>query len=196
MGDSELPAQLEKAHTFNVGELERTSTERGRVRYDDVETHPRRVNTAGRGRSRRSLSRDSSISMRTARRSIDPSIALPPQFRTLSFGIEEHHRQPFTKEAPQKSSKEIEFVDIDHHTLPVDDLLHRFSSSFANGLDSREVLEKIKKYGRNVPSAPPSRWFQKTFGYLFGGFGSILFIASILVFIGKHLVTLHFSDID
>jgi sodium/potassium-transporting ATPase subunit alpha len=30
---------------------------------------------------------------------------------------------------------------------------------------------------------PPSRWFIKTLSYLFGGFGSILFVASVLVFV-------------
>ncbi|KAL2349591.1 hypothetical protein BJ546DRAFT_1090200, partial [Cryomyces antarcticus] len=37
--------------------------------------------------------------------------------------------------------------------------------------------------GPNVPTPPPSHWFQKTITYFFGGFGSILFIAAILVFI-------------
>ena len=34
-----------------------------------------------------------------------------------------------------------------------------------------------------MPSPPPSQWLRNTVGYLFGGFGSILFVASILVFI-------------
>jgi sodium/potassium-transporting ATPase subunit alpha len=41
----------------------------------------------------------------------------------------------------------------------------------------------LKEFGPNTPSAPPSQWFRKTIGYLFGGFGPVLFAASILVFI-------------
>lgn len=42
---------------------------------------------------------------------------------------------------------------------------------------------KTSRYGRNVHSAPPSRWIQRLFWYFFGGFGSILFGGAILVFI-------------
>jgi sodium/potassium-transporting ATPase subunit alpha len=41
----------------------------------------------------------------------------------------------------------------------------------------------LTEYGKNAPSPPKSQWFRKTIGYLFGGFGAILFIAAILVFI-------------
>jgi sodium/potassium-transporting ATPase subunit alpha len=44
-------------------------------------------------------------------------------------------------------------------------------------------VRRLKQYGRNVLTPPPSRWFIKTISYLFGGFGSILFVASILVFV-------------
>jgi sodium/potassium-transporting ATPase subunit alpha len=50
-------------------------------------------------------------------------------------------------------------------------------------LDEELVKKRLKEYGKNVLSAPPSRWFIKTMSYLFGDFGSILFIASILVFV-------------
>jgi sodium/potassium-transporting ATPase subunit alpha len=45
------------------------------------------------------------------------------------------------------------------------------------------VTDKRAEFGRNVPSPPPSRLFQKLFGYFFGGFGSILLLGGILVFI-------------
>lgn len=38
-------------------------------------------------------------------------------------------------------------------------------------------------YGRKFPSAPPSRMGQKTFGYLFGIFGSVLLIGRLIVFV-------------
>ena len=50
-------------------------------------------------------------------------------------------------------------------------------------MSEAQVARKLKEFGPNTPSAPPSRWFRKTVGYLFGGFGPVLFVASILVFI-------------
>lgn len=183
-------SKLPRAHTFTSGELERvTSNDRGRVTYAS-DIRPRRTSTAGLERRRqRSRSRDSSMSIRTARRSIDPSIALPPQFRTLSFGIEENKRKSFTKDekakaaTEKKKATEIELENIDYHTTSINDLFRQFSTSRDDGLTSSNASQKLKTIGRNVPSPPPSRWFQKTLGYLFGGFGLILFIASILVFI-------------
>jgi sodium/potassium-transporting ATPase subunit alpha len=65
----------------------------------------------------------------------------------------------------------------------VDEVLEHLSVSPSQGLSSDQVARKLKDVGRNVLTSPPSRWFRKTISYLFGGFGSILFVASILVFI-------------
>ena len=46
-----------------------------------------------------------------------------------------------------------------------------------------QVAKKTKEVGRNVLTPPPSRWFRQTLYYFFGQFGSILFVASVLVFI-------------
>jgi sodium/potassium-transporting ATPase subunit alpha len=61
--------------------------------------------------------------------------------------------------------------------------LGRLSSSIKQGLSTEQVTRKLKEHGRNVLTPPTSRWFRKTIGYLFGGFGSILLTASILVFV-------------
>lgn len=188
MAPTKPPTGFPKAATFS----ENTTIDRGRITYDDdVQFHPRRANTAGGGSSRqRSSSRDSSLSIRTARRSIEPHIALPPLFRTLSYGIEEHKWKSFaeedqkpTKVDERRKATEIDFKDIDYHTATVEELLTRFSTSRSEGLSSSEVSQKLKTIGRNIPSPPPSRWIQKTLGYLFGGFGSILFVAGVLVFV-------------
>lgn len=126
-----------------------------------------------------------------------PSIVLPPLFKTLSFGIEEGQRRSFAKneEPPsrrknkkskrhgKKQAAQAEFGDIDYHLAAIDELYRRFSSSRSFGLAGGEAASKLKTVGRNLPSPPPSRWFKQTVGYLFGGFGSILFVAAILVFI-------------
>jgi sodium/potassium-transporting ATPase subunit alpha len=76
-----------------------------------------------------------------------------------------------------------EFEDLDWHVIPPYEVYERLSTSPQQGLSSDQVARKLKEYGPNMPSAPPSRWLRKTLGYLFGGFGPILFVASILVFV-------------
>jgi sodium/potassium-transporting ATPase subunit alpha len=39
------------------------------------------------------------------------------------------------------------------------------------------------EYGKNTPSSPPTHRFQQIFGYFFKGFGSILLIGAVLVFV-------------
>ncbi|KAF4554176.1 E1-E2 ATPase-like protein 6 [Elsinoe fawcettii] len=139
--------------------------------------------------SRRDSIDSMSIHSIRQRRSIDPSVALPPHFRTLSFNIE-HSKSKFDEARSERSGKkskksgaEIDFTETDFHTVSVDDIYNRFSSSPQRGLSAEQATRKLKEVGPNMPSAPPSRWFRKTITYLFGGFGSILFIAGILVFI-------------
>lgn len=76
-----------------------------------------------------------------------------------------------------------EFDDLDWHVIPLYDVYQRLSTTPQQGLSQEQVARKLKEFGPNIPSAPPSRWFRKTVGYLFGGFGPVLFVASILVFI-------------
>ncbi|KAK0345692.1 hypothetical protein LTR02_005256 [Friedmanniomyces endolithicus] len=166
-----------------MNELERQASPRGpRIRYAaDYREGERGGNRLDRMRSR---SRDS-ISIHSTRRSIDPSIALPPQFRTLSFSIEEGKRQQAIDEKKKAQAKpaEIEFGSMDYHTTAVDELLSRFQTSRGSGLTGTQAAQLLKIIGQNVPTPPPSRWARKTVTYLFGGFGSILFVAAILVFI-------------
>lgn len=42
---------------------------------------------------------------------------------------------------------------------------------------------RLQQHGHNVPSKPPVTWWKDVISYFFGGFGSILLVASILVFI-------------
>ncbi|KAK1057488.1 hypothetical protein LTR33_013627, partial [Friedmanniomyces endolithicus] len=166
-----------------MNELERQASPRGpRIRYAaDYREGERGGNRLDRMRSR---SRDS-ISIHSTRRSIDPSIALPPQFRTLSFSIEEGKRQQAIDEKKKAQAKpaEIEFGSMDYHTTAVDELLSRFQTSRGSGLTGTQAAQLLKIIGQNVPTPPPSRWARKTVTYQFGGFGSILFVAAILVFI-------------
>ncbi|WPH03057.1 Hypothetical protein R9X50_00593100 [Acrodontium crateriforme] len=176
---------MEKAQFSDANAIERQASPRGRITYAPGidERGDRVTRPEGRARSR---SRGS-MSIHSARRTVDPSSVLPPVFRTKSFEIEEGQRRTSTFEAARKNAKtkttEIEFNDLDYHTAPVDELLQRFSTSRTAGLSSDAVARQLKTVGQNVPTPPPSQWFRKTIRYLFGGFGAILFIAAILVFI-------------
>ncbi|KAF2768038.1 calcium ATPase [Teratosphaeria nubilosa] len=77
----------------------------------------------------------------------------------------------------------IDFGGLDNHTANPDELFNRFDTDRTLRLRSAQVADLIKTVGRNMPTAPPSRWFRKTIRYLYGGFGSILFVAAILVFV-------------
>ena len=74
-------------------------------------------------------------------------------------------------------------MDLDWHTASKEEILARLSSSMSVGLTNEQVTKALVRYGPNRPSAPPSHLTRKIFAYFFGGFGSILLIGSILVFI-------------
>jgi sodium/potassium-transporting ATPase subunit alpha len=72
--------------------------------------------------------------------------------------------------------------NLDWHIITPQEICNRLKTSTGTGLTAAEVKEKATEYGRNLPSKPPSRVPQKIFGYFFGGFGLILMLGSILVF--------------
>ncbi|GME36769.1 ATPase P-type K/Mg/Cd/Cu/Zn/Na/Ca/Na/H-transporter [Neofusicoccum parvum] len=157
-----------------------------RIRYaEDVEAAPRR-------NLRRRDSNDSALSARTsrsfARREVDPSVALPIQFRTLSFNVEQSQARDIDDldlkaKSKKKQEEDFDYASVDWHKITPNELCLRLSTSFQQGLSKDAAARKLKEYGPNVPSPPPSTWFRKLIGYFFGGFGTILLTASILVFV-------------
>jgi sodium/potassium-transporting ATPase subunit alpha len=97
--------------------------------------------------------------------------------------LEPGHEAPSTTHCGDKANGSPEFNDIQYHKTTVDELLGRFSSTRSTGLSSASAAQQLKEVGPNQPTPPPSHWFRKTISYLFGGFGAILFVAAILVFI-------------
>lgn len=59
----------------------------------------------------------------------------------------------------------------------------RLSTSITQGLSATQASRKLTEYGKNVPSRPPTHHIKQVLGYLFKGFGSILLLGSILVFV-------------
>ncbi|KAH7305561.1 Na,H/K antiporter P-type ATPase [Stachybotrys elegans] len=151
-----------------------------RIRWGDEEqAQPRRPRTS---LSRRNSSDSLSI-RRASRVQVDPAAALPVQYRTVSFQIEESKGKELAELAKAKNSAAKDLNDLEWHTLSTDALYQRLSTSPTTGLSSDQTKRRLQQYGKNAPSPPKSNWALTVFGYFFKGFGGILLIASILVFI-------------
>ncbi|KAI0397631.1 hypothetical protein F5Y17DRAFT_414011 [Xylariaceae sp. FL0594] len=150
------------------------------LRWVDVEAGSRPPQGMRRRDSRSSMS----IRSVGSRREVDPATALPIQYRTLSYEISESKQAPDLE--AQKGAKETatkEFADLEWHTISTDEALRRLTTSATEGLSEDQVTRRTKEYGRNAPSPPKSRWFQTWFGYFFKGFGPVLLVGAILVFV-------------
>lgn len=117
--------------------------------------------------------RQSSISVFSSD-SLDPSLAMPVTYRTMSAHIEEGDNI--------KLPEAVEF-DVDYHLVDTVKLCERFGVTLDKGFGPHEVESKRAEYGKNVPSPAPRHLVRDILEYMFGGFGSILLIGSILVFI-------------
>jgi sodium/potassium-transporting ATPase subunit alpha len=67
--------------------------------------------------------------------------------------------------------------------VSVNEIWTRLSSSPNQGLSVNQAKRRLTEYGKNQPSPPPTHYFKQIFGYFFKGFGSILLVGSILVFV-------------
>jgi sodium/potassium-transporting ATPase subunit alpha len=76
-----------------------------------------------------------------------------------------------------------ELASLDWHVIPIAEIYERLSTSVNQGLSGEQAARRLTEYGKNVPSPPPTHYFQTIFGYFFKGFGSVLLVGSILVFV-------------
>ena len=76
-----------------------------------------------------------------------------------------------------------EFETIEWHKLSIENVQKSFGTDISHGLTARDADERLKKHGKNKISPLPNPLFWKIFGYFFKGFGSILCVGGILVFI-------------
>ena len=101
------------------------------------------------------------------------TIIIFPRYQTLSIHIEE------------KSSKAIPDKDdairqIDVHTIPIDMVYQRFSTSPTLGLESPAVARLAQTCGKNIISPPKTQYWKKFLNYIFGGFNFLTWIAFIV----------------
>ncbi|KAH8805724.1 hypothetical protein F5884DRAFT_755285 [Xylogone sp. PMI_703] len=150
-----------------------------RVQWSDVDPEA----ATSRLQIHRSNSSLSIHSVQSRRGHIDPSNALPIQYRTLSIDIAESQANNAVHIQKAKDSAAKDLANLDWHTITVNEIYNRLSTSITQGLASEQVKRRLTQYGRNVPSPPPNHIFRKVFAYFFQGFGSILLIGSILVFV-------------
>ncbi|KAF2643261.1 calcium ATPase [Massarina eburnea CBS 473.64] len=157
-----------------------------RIHYADDEEIGRVGRTERRNDKR--LSRQSSVGSLSIHsvggtRSVEPGTALPITYRTLSIEVDEdlHKRQEATKRAKEKPG--VDLAGLEWHTVSVDELTRRLSVTLLQGLSPEQVTRRLSEHGKNKMTPPPSGILGKLTSYFFGGFGSILLVAGILVFI-------------
>ncbi|KAF4573612.1 hypothetical protein EYR36_008130 [Pleurotus pulmonarius] len=111
---------------------------------------------------------------------VAPRVKLPGEFRTLSIHVT--NTQEGKHDVPSK--KDItDISELEWHTLSKEDLCVRCGVSDKVGLDVAMAARRLASNGRNVISPPPRNYIKMILGYIFGGFGSLLFVASIICFI-------------
>lgn len=76
-----------------------------------------------------------------------------------------------------------DLADLDWHTIPTHELTQRLNVSDRHGLSDEQVKRRLAKYGKNAPSPPQTHRLKTVTGYFFKGFGSVLLVASVLVFV-------------
>ena len=93
--------------------------------------------------------------------------------------------------APDKAD---DIHQIDAHTLPVDLVYQRFSTSPALGLESVAVARLTQTFGKNIISPPKTLYWKKVLNYIIGGFNFLMWIAFIVTIVSLLSSFFKFSD--
>jgi len=88
---------------------------------------------------------------------------------------------PSTERAKRDTARELS--ELDWHKLDIADVFQRLNVSPKTGLDKDQHKRRVAQYGLNKMSPPPRNLVKKWLFYVFGGFGSILFLGAVLCFI-------------
>ncbi|KAG9222104.1 hypothetical protein CCMSSC00406_0009285 [Pleurotus cornucopiae] len=117
---------------------------------------------------------------------VAPRVKLPGEFRTLSIHVtntqEGKHDIPNKKDITGETAA-LYISELEWHTLSKEELCIRCGVSDKVGLDVAMAARRLASNGRNVIRPPPRNYIKMILGYIFGGFGSLLFVASIICFI-------------
>ncbi|KAJ5147068.1 hypothetical protein N7526_000420 [Penicillium atrosanguineum] len=130
------------------------------------------------------MNREKKVDRHSSQRTIDPKSAIPIEYRSLSFEIEDDgERKRRFKRQGEKEKLAEEWQNIDWHIVPAEEIQKRLNVDASAGISEASAKERLQKYGLNKISPLPNPWFWKIVGYFFKGFGSILLAGGILVFI-------------
>lgn len=101
-------------------------------------------------------------------------------YRTLTLDIA-HATPAKKKKKSDDPAADIRLIDV--HKLGIPEVYARYRSHPTLGLETPAV-ERLRKTGNlNRLSPPKSNFAFKLFGYVFGGFNSLMWVAMILSFI-------------
>ncbi|KAJ6102301.1 hypothetical protein N7486_004728 [Penicillium sp. IBT 16267x] len=120
----------------------------------------------------------------TSQRMIEPKSVVPIGYRSLSFEISDdgERNQQFKRQWGGNKVAE-EWQNKDWHTISAAEIQKRLNVDASRGISEASAKERLQKYGLNKISPLPNPWIWKIVGYFFKGFGSILLVGGILVFI-------------
>ncbi|GAA5889238.1 hypothetical protein JCM8208_007811 [Rhodotorula glutinis] len=132
----------------------------------------------------RALRRFDTIASQGSGVRVRPHVRIPVDFRTLSIQVTESRAAPKATFPPEKKSKDLDdLASLDWHTLSPDEVAQRLGVAPQTGLDNQVVARRLSSDGRNIITPARVNWPRKIFFYFFGGFGSLLFVASVLCFV-------------
>ncbi|PYI36884.1 Na/K ATPase alpha 1 subunit [Aspergillus indologenus CBS 114.80] len=136
-------------------------------------------------RTMSTMSNNSQMSVRSRNRraTVDPSLSLPIHYRTVSFDIDEAREKELAETARTKNNVVTDLSNLDWHQISTEELQKRWKVDISQGLSREQVHQRLQEYGKNALSPLPHQWFWQIFGYFFKGFGAILLIGSVLVFV-------------
>ncbi|KAK3937704.1 putative type IIC NA+/K+/H+-transporting ATPase [Diplogelasinospora grovesii] len=157
-----------------------------RIRWQDVDVEAGNGGRSGPATGRPALSRQhssGSLSIHSVRSAsaIDPSAALQIQYRTISIDIDDYNRNQVAAKKAHKATTDL--TDLEWHTVSVDEVVRRLSTSLDQGLSQDQIKRRTAEYGKNAPSPPETHRTKQILGYFFKGFGSVLLVGSILVWV-------------
>ncbi|KAL1921901.1 uncharacterized protein VTP21DRAFT_10543 [Calcarisporiella thermophila] len=111
-----------------------------------------------------------------------PTLAsvIPIRYRTLSIHVTET-QQAQLKPANAPLAKEI--AESDLHKIPVNEVFLRFSTSILEGLGLDQATKRLQQNGKNAITPARTNYLRKIASYLFGGFGALLWLASLICWI-------------
>ena len=81
----------------------------------------------------------------------------------------------------------VDLVSLEWHTISVEEAVQRLNVSPQSGLDDSQVKRRQETSGKNVISPPKSNMLRKVLEWIFGGFGSLLLVASVFCFVSWYV---------